>query len=500
MAAADAIRTLMAGLPAMGGRTSFERLPIPSSAAPVSATTEIPTMAKKTTKKTPKKTTRPLLQSNVHPDAAGIDLGAEELLAAVPAERDSQPVRTFGTFTADLHALRDWLLACGIKTVAMESTGNYWIAPYQILEDAGIEVFLVNARHVKAVPGKKTDVCDAQWLQHLHAAGLLNKSFRPSKEIVPLRYLMRHRGQLVEAAAQSIQHMQKVLTEMNIKLHHVFSDLDGVSAMRIIKAILGGQRDANQLWQLRDGRCKATREKFSAAIQGDWRDEYLFVLGQSVERWHETRRHLAACDEQIAQLTARVQGVTNEAVPKATGKRGGKNDFAFSIRDEAWRFYGVDLEAIDGVGTGTLAALMSELGTGEQILRNFRSGAAFASWLGLCPNNKITGGKIIQAKTRKVANKVATALRMAAFGLGHSKSELGHYVRRMKGRLGKAEGITAGAHKLARIIYAMIQTRTPYSEPTACRSGPQATRRRLKNLQAAAAKLGFQLIPKQQLA
>lgn len=206
---------------------------------------------------------------------------------------------------------------------------------------------------------------------------------------------MLRRKQCADKSAQSIQHMQKVLIEMNIKLHHVFSDLDGASAMRIIEAILGGERDAHALWQLRDRRCKATREKFSAAIQGDWRPEYLFVLRQSVERWREARVHLAACDEQIQQLAARVADVTGESAPKAMGKGGGKNDFAFSLSDEAWRFYGVGLETLDGVGTGTLAVLMSELGTGEQILRNFRSGAAFASWPGLCPNNKITGGKII---------------------------------------------------------------------------------------------------------
>lgn len=441
-----------------------------------------------------------LLQSSVHPDAAGIDLGAEELVAAVPVDRDDRPVRTFGTFTTDLHSLRDWLLERGIRTVAMESTGNYWIAPYQILEDAGIRVFLVNARHVKAVPGKKTDVCDAQWLQHLHTAGLLKGSFRPDKEIVPLRYLTRHRARLVESASQSILHMQKVLTEMNIKLHHVFSDLDGMSSMRILDAILNGERDPRVLWQLRDGRCKATWEKFAAAVHGDWRSEYLFVLGQCVERWRETHKHIGACDEQIQQLITSVTGITTCPAPEMKEKCSGKNGFASSIRKEAWRFYGVDLGTIDGVSTGTLAVLMSELGTGGQILGSFRSGAAFASWLGLCPNNKITGGKIIQAKTRQVANKVAKALRLAVMGINHSKNELGQYLRRMKGRLGKAEGITAAAHKLARIIYAMIRARTPYDEKIACQSNPKTLQRRLKNLQATATKLGFKIIPNQQIA
>jgi transposase len=444
--------------------------------------------------------TRHVLDTRVHPDAAGIDLGAEELVAAVPADRDARPVRTFGTFTTDLHALRDWLVARGITTVAMESTGNYWIAPYQILEDAGIRVFLVNARHVKAVPGKKTDVCDAQWLQHLHTAGLLKGSFRPDKEIVPLRYLMRHRARLVESASQSILHMQKVLTEMNIKLHHVFSDLDGASAMRVIEAILGGEREPRVLWGLRDRRCKSTWEKFAAAVRGDWRDEYLFVLGQCVERWRETHRHITACDDQLGQLIGKVTATAGGPTPEIKEKRRGKNGFSCSIREEAWRFYGVDLGTIDGVSTGTLAVLMSELGTGGKILESFRSGAAFASWLGLCPNNTVTGGRIIQAKTRKVANRVAKALRLAVLGINHSKGELGHYLRRMKARLGKAEGITAAAHKLARIIYAMIRSRQSYDEKTACHSSPQTLQRRLKNLQATAAKLGFTLVTNQQLA
>ena len=446
--------------------------------------------------------TRHLLSRTTHPNAAGIDIGAEELVAAVPLDRDEDPVRTFSTFTGDLHELRDWLLECNVDTVAMESTGNYWIATYQILEEAGIKVCLVNARHVKAVPGRKTDVCDAQWLQHLHAAGLLSGSFRPEKEIVPLRYLMRHRRELIENASRELLHMQKVLTEMNIKLHHVFSDIDGLSSLRIIDAILEGERDAEVLWKLRDKRCRAPKEVFVAAIEGDWRDEYLFVLGLCLGRWRTTQADIAACDEQLRGLVTSVEGVTDEPCPPASSqrKRRNKNDPAFSVREEAWRFYGVDLSSVDGVASGTLAVLMSELGTGPKILQNFRSGGAFASWLGLCPDNRISGGKILKSKTRHVANKVAQALRMCAQVLGHTKSELGNYCRRMKARLGKAEGITAVAHRLARILFAMIQTRQPYDESKAFQPSPKATKRRLIALKNQAAKLGYELVPQQALA
>ena len=253
-----------------------------------------------------------------HPDAAGIDVGAEELVVAVPHGRGDAPfVRTFSAFTAGLHALRDWLVTCGIKTVAMESTGNYWLCACAILEDAGLEVCLVNARHVKGVPGKKTDVCDAAWLQQLHAAGLLRGSFRPHQEILPLRYLLRHRGDLVAQAGQQVQLMQKVLTEMNLHIHHVFSDVDGVSAQAIITAILAGQRDADTLAALRDRRARAPLDKIKAALLGDYRDEYLFVLRQVQTRWQQLGESILQCDAEIALRTAAIAGVTDAPLPKA---------------------------------------------------------------------------------------------------------------------------------------------------------------------------------------
>ena len=433
------------------------------------------------------------------PHAAGIDIGARELVAAVPPQSTTGPsVRTFTSFTADVEALRDWLLACGIKTVAMESTGNYWITAYDLLEAAGIEVYLVNARHVKGVPGRKTDVQDAAWLQQLHAAGLLRKSFRPAQEIVSLRYLMRYRQGLVAAAAQQVQAMQKVLTEMNLKIQHVFSDLDGVSGQAIITAILAGERDPAKLAALRDRRCRSPLATIQQALVGSYREEYLFVLRQSQSTWQRLQGDLAASDVQLALLTQQVESEDPGPLPDpgtGTQHKPGKNSPQIDIFAQAWRYYGVDLSAVPGVSSGLLSVLMSELGTGAQILASFRSGAAFASWLGLCPDNRISGGRILKAKTRQVANRVANALRMGVFGLHRSQNKMGEYTRRMKGRLGKAEGITAGAHKLGRIIYALIAPRHAYDESEAFKITPRSRDRQHAQLLKQAEALGFQLVP-----
>lgn len=321
------------------------------------------------------------LNPQTNPDAAGIDIGAREILAAVPLGRDAQAtVRTFSSFTDGIHALRDWLLRCGIRTVALESTGNYWITTYAVLEEAGLEVCLVNARHVKAVPGKKTDVYDAQWLQQLHAAGLLRKSFRPKGDIVCLRYLMRHRNDLIAQGGQQVQLMQKVLTEMNLHIHHVFSDVDGESAQRIISAILAGERNAEKLADLRDPRCRSPREKIVRALQGDYRVEYLFVLRQCQERWQQLCAAVGQCDQQIATLSSAIEGETQQPCPPAPRLQRliQKNTpLALPIYEEAWRFFGVDLSAVPGISSGVLCILMSELGTASHIREAFASVGAF---------------------------------------------------------------------------------------------------------------------------
>jgi transposase len=376
--------------------------------------------------------------------AAGIDIGAQELVAAVPLDRNGPTVRSFSSFTSGIEALRDWLLECRIKTVAIESTGNYWITCYTMLEEAGIDVCLVNARHVKGVPGKKTDVCDAQWLQQLHSAGLLKKSFRPHKDIAAMRYLTRHRAGIVAEASKQIQLMQKVMTEMNLHIQHVFSDVDGLSAQAIITAILAGERDAEKLAALRHKSCRSPLAKIIEALRGDYRPEYLFVLGQCQRRWQQCNEAVAECDKQIADLIKAVQGDCDAPPPSATQppKRLNKNSPAATtpVQDEAFRFYAVDLAAIPGIGSGVLSVLMSELGTGSQIKKAFRTAHAFASWMGLCPDNRISGGKVLKAKTRKVPSRVAQALRMAAFAVAHCDNKLGELCRlRCHGNLDQKE-------------------------------------------------------------
>ena len=433
----------------------------------------------------------------IHPDAAGIDVGAEEFVVAVPPGRCEEPVRTYATFTKGVHELRDWLLECGIKTAAMESTGNYWITLYDVLTEADIEVYLVNACHVKGVPGKKTDVCDAQWLQQLHAAGLLRKSFRPALDIVPLRFLMRHRAELVGDAAKQLQLMQKSLTEMNLKLQHVFSDIDGVSAQAIIDAILSGERDPQKLAALRDKRCRSSAEDIIEALRGDYREGYLFVLEQSQRIYRQLREAIAACDKKLSELAGRVECAVCAPPPvMPKGQRHtGKNSPQFGVFETAWRFYGVDLGGIPGVSSGLLSTLISEVGTREQLLAAFPTPERFASWMGLCPDNRISGGKVLKAKTRKVKSRLAGAFRLGAFGLQRSQTEMGAYLRRMKGKLGKAEGTTATAHKMARIVHGMIKSQKPYDEKEAFKITPQREARRRKSLERQAAALGYTLQP-----
>lgn len=447
------------------------------------------------------------INTQTHPDAGGIDIGATEIVAAVPSDRCDEPVRTFTSFTSGLNQLRDWLKECGVKTVAMESTGNYWVNCYDMLEEAGIEVCLVNAKHVKGVPGKKTDVSDAQWLQQLHAAGLLRGSFRPEQDVLQLRYLIRHRDGMVAEASRLVLRIQKVLTEMNLKLQHVFSDIDGQSARDIIRAILSGERDPEVLAAMRDHRCKATKEEVVAALEGNYRPEYLFVLRDLQDQLNEMRKRLARIDEEVARQVGQIGKGAQTSRPasaetddgsgggKIKTKKLGKNAVTMDYRSESERFFGVDLTGIVGVNSGVILALMSEIGTRESLLESFASADGFCAWLAVCPNNRISGGRVLNCRTRKSNNRVAAALRLAAYGLQNAKCLMGQYCRRMKGRLGKAEGITATAHKLARIIYSMIRSGCGYDEKEAFKSNPGVERKREKNLKTLAKKMGFELVP-----
>lgn len=442
------------------------------------------------------------INTEAKPHSAGIDIGAEIIVVAIPSECEADHVRTFSSFTHGLHQLRDWLLSHQITTVAMESTSNYWINCYDILETADIECYLVNARHVKGVPGKKTDVCDAQWLQQLHAAGLLKRSFRPAQEIITLRYLTRHRHSLKQEAADTLRRMQKILTEMNLQLHHVFSDIDGVSAQAIIKAILAGERDPKTLAALRNGRCQSSESNILAALEGSYRDEYLFVLKQHQSRWEETRKHIAELDEELQKIIEKISTPPRSEKPKVvkTGKKPNrkqqnKNALPIDFPTESQRCYGVDLTDIEGVGGGVITALMSEIGTREHLLASFKTADGFCAWLGLCPCNAIRGGKVLSSKTRKIKNRMTEALRLAAFGLEKSKSKMGEYCRRMKGRLGKASGLTATAHKIARIIYSLIASGEPYQEEIAFKPNLNSEKKQQKLLHKLAQKLGYQLTP-----
>ncbi len=433
----------------------------------------------------------------IEPNAAGIDVGATEIYVAVAADRDPEPVRCFATFTEDLRAMAGWLQQCGIVTVAMEATGVYWIPVYEVLEDAGLGVCLVNARHVKHVPGRKSDVRDCQWLQYLHSVGLLRASFRPESAICALRALSRHRANLVEIAAVHVQHMQKALTQMNLQIHHVLSDLTGKSGLAILDAILGGKRDAEQLASLADGRIHADRETVIKSLVGNYRPEHLFTLRQSLEAYRQYQKMLVDCDRELERCMGQLPNHPNGGQPPALfegNKRGKrrKNQFHFDMGKELYRVLGTDLTTVPGLSALTVHTLVTEIGTD---LRRFPNVAAFTSWLTLCPGSKKSGGKVLSSKTRKSNSRLAAALRLAAQTLHKSHSYLGAYYRRMRARLGAPQAITAAAHKLARIIYHLISTRTAYDESVFAQEEQKQRIRHQHRLHKQAFALGFQLVP-----
>ena len=454
-----------------------------------------------------------LLQQVCHPNAAGIDIAADEIVVAIPEGRDTQAVRSFPTFNEDLRKAVAWLVEAGIQTVAMESTGNYWVPLYDFLCDAGIEVCLVNARHVKGVPGRKTDVQDAQWLQQLHTAGLLKASFVPDANVRRMRYLYRQREDLIRNGASEIQHMQKAFNEMNVRVHSVISDIDGWSGRRIIEAIIAGQRDPHELAMLRHVRCKTPYKEVIKALDGNFCDEYVFVLRQAYERWKEAHRQIAEVEGFLGELFRAYQrdatpepesgnaaqmelSINLEPQParQAVAKKSTKHEPLFDVRKEACRIYQTDLTLIPGIASGVLGTMITEVGGADAFKNRFGSGKRFGSWLGLCPDNRISGNKLLSSKTRSVKSRLAYQLRMAAMTLWRNDSAIGDYCRRMKAKLGNAEGITATAHKLARIIYALITTGKTYDENVVTQISEKTRNRRLKNLQRQAEKLGMQIV------
>ena len=437
---------------------------------------------------------RPATQAAItltHHNAAGIDIGSAAHFVAVPPERDDEPVREFASFTADLHRLADWLDACGVDTVAMESTGVYWIPLYELLESRGFTVLLVNARHVKNVSGRKSDVLDCQWLQQLMSFGLLRGAFRPADQVCELRSLSRQRTMLLRSQGRFVQHMQKALTQMNIQLANVISDVAGETGQRILRAIVAGERDGRALAQLRNARIRASEDEIAKSLQGNWRAEHLFALKQALDAFDFCGTQLAECD---AQIQAQLQALHVREDAPAQGKKRGRarNAPKFDLRTQLFQMCGVDLTRIDGIDVTTALAVVSEVGAD---LSKFPSDKHFASWLGLCPGTKITGGKVMSGKTKRCANRAAQALRLAAAALRSSQSALGAYYRRLCARMDKPKAVTAAAHKLARLIYAMLTHGQEYTDRGQDYFEERYRQRVLHNLAQKAKAMGMQLVP-----
>jgi transposase len=433
----------------------------------------------------------------IHQNAAAIDIGATMHVAAVGPDRTSDPVRSFGAFTADLHRLADWFAECGVKTVVMESTSVYWIPIFELLDERGVEVFLVNARDARHVPGRKTDVSDAQWLQRLHSHGLLRASFRPKGEIAELRAYLRQRERLLDAAASHIQHMQKALTEMNLQLHHVVSDITGATGMRIIRAIIAGERDPAALAAMRDTRRRSSADRIAKALTGCYRDEHLFVLEQALALYDAHQEKVTACDvriesvlKRLSSLRGRKKGVGPNASAPPRRRSRQSNGPAFDVGEALHALLGKDLTQIDGVGPYLALKLAAECGDD---LSAWPSAKHFTSWLCLAPSNKISGGKVLSSRTRRSGSRAASLLRLAAISVGRTETALGAFYRRLSARIGKAKAITAAARKIAVLFYNALRHGMDYVDPGASHYETRYRERVVKNLQRRAKAFGFVL-------
>ena len=430
-------------------------------------------------------------------NAAGLDIGAAEIYVAVPESCGTESVRCFQTYTRSLHDLADWLEACGVDTVAMESTGIYWIPIYEILDQRGFEVLLVNARHIKNVPGRKTDVLDCQWIQQLHTYGLLQGSFRPADNICVLRALIRHRGMLIRYRSSHVQHMQKALHMMNVQLTNVLSDITGVTGMKIVRGIVSGNHDPQKLAEYRDYRCGKSKEEIALALEGNYRTEHLFALKQSLELFDLYSQKIKDCDFEIELMYSDFEPQVDIAEKPLKDRKRKRNkpvgnEPDFNLRLYLYQMTGVDLTQIDGINALTVQTVLSEIGLD---MSKWKTVKHFSSWLSVCPYNDITGGKVIKSGTKKSQNRAAKSLRLAARSLTYSDSYLGAFLRRIKARSDAPTAITATAHKLARIIYAMLRDQSEYIDPGADFFEEQYRQRAVKNLQRKAKKLGFTVVP-----
>ena len=441
---------------------------------------------------------RPVLE----PNAAGIDIGAREIFVAIPPNRDGHPVRVCATFTEDLRQLADWLVACGITTVAMESTGVYWIPLYDILEAQGIKVCLVNARHMKNVPGRRTDWHECQWLQYLHSVGLLRAAFRPEATVTAVRTIMRHRHELVQMSSQHILHMHKALTQMNLQIHHVIDDITGLTGLSIVDAILAGQRDPVELAK-RNWRIKADEETIRRSLVGNWREEHLFTLRQSRELYRSYQEQISKCDREIEKLIGgfepRVDPEIKPLPPdqkryrtdKKRAKKAGCKKLEFDLRTEAYKLFGVDVTQIPGLET-TAFSLFGEVG---RDMSKWPTADHFASWLGLCPDNDISAGRVLWKGTRKLQNQAGRMFRQAAYSLHHNLTPIGDYLRRMKTKLGPAGAITATAHKIAVIFYTIVKNQLEYDDTIWATRDSKRQQRIQAKLKRQAHQLGYRLVP-----
>ena len=427
-------------------------------------------------------------------NASGIDIGSEFHYVAVPEDRDNEPVKRFGCFTSDIEKMSKWLKDCRITTVAMESTGVYWMPVYQILEKNGFKVYLINARHLKNVPGRKTDVIDCKWIQQLHTYGLLQASFQPDAIIKELRTYIRHRDNLVKQKSSHIQRMQKQLTQMNIQLHKVLSDISGLTGMKIIKSILSGERDPVKLARLKNKHIKSSEEIIAKSLEGNYKEENIFCLCQEVEQFDFINIKIEECNAKIDMLLKNMANDDKGKDLKIEDYKGkSKNE---KKRNLLAKVCNVDLTKINGIDVNSIETILSEVGAD---MNKWPTEKHFSSWLGLSPNNRISGGKILTNKSKKVVNKAATAFRLAAWGVAHSNSALGAFCRRLKARIGAPKAITATANKISKIYYRCLKKGLDFVDQGMDYYEKKYKERLIKNIEKKALQLGYCIKPVESL-
>lgn len=436
--------------------------------------------------------------SRVNPKAAGVDIGAVEIVVCVARDESTQLVKAFGNYTVDLQGIGTWLKEYKIQTVAMESTGVYWIPLFEELERQGFECLLISSRSLRRVSGRKSDITDAQWIQTLHSYGLLESSFRPQADLVALRTLLRHRNQLLDHRSPHIQHMQKALLQMNVQLSQALSDVTGGTGRAIIRTIVSGIHDPKLLAAFRDPNCKKSEEEIEKALTGTWREEHLFVLKQSLELYDFYTKQIESCDEEIGRMygMTRPDWVSGElpSIPKKKRNSHSKNapEKAREIRQHLKRISGVDLSVVDGFGVSLAQTVIMEVGTD---MRKFPSEKHFSSWLGLAPKHEISGGKVLKNKTLKTKNRAGQAFRMAAQSVKLADCSFGAMYRRLRARLGPAQATVATAHAIARVVYRMLKYQVEYDPLSVNEYQKQYDQQQIKYMKKKAAKFGFQLIP-----